>query len=471
MYAEDFVKWCADCVRIYDKMTGASVPFVLNAPQRRVAHLMEERRLAGKPVRILLLKARQWGGSTLTQVYMAWMQLVRHRAWHSLICSHVKDSAGNIRGMYSHLLASYPEDMMQGEDRKRWQFVPYEKSANVCCIPARDCRIALTSAFAPNAARGSAFQMAHLSEVAFWGDGDKEVASRIVRTVCGSVPYAPETVIVLESTADGKENYFYDEWQRAVAGKSDKIPVFVPWHEIEIYRLRLTESERAEYPARFDDYELMLLHRKGLDVEQVAWYHEKRAEYPRHEDMMAEYPTTSDEAFSTSRRSWPGAALVKEAQADAPGPALAAAVIFHSHAAGATVACSDGRGLTEQRTVAVTEAADLLRRSGLSTVALLEADSDISARWLTGYLAEAGVRLTADADDLELRPVTPAVAQDLESALIDAMRCGRWHERDASEAARLRGLSETDALRDAGLLLRGALCPRPAAPLSAADFL
>lgn len=77
-YTEDFERWCRECVSVTDKLTGAVVPFVLNAPQRRLAAVMEEQRRAGKPVRVILLKARQWGGSTLVQVYMAWMQLVRH---------------------------------------------------------------------------------------------------------------------------------------------------------------------------------------------------------------------------------------------------------------------------------------------------------------------------------------------------------------------------------------------------------
>lgn len=324
-YASDFVKWCEDCVRISDKLSGASVPFRLNAPQRRVAHLLEERRIAGKPIRVIMLKARQWGGSTLAQIYMAWMQLVRHTGWNSLICSHVKDSSSNIRGMYSRLLAHYPEELMGPEaDRKKWSFTPFEKSQNVCWIPARDCRITLTSALSPDAARGTSFQMAHLSEVAFWADGDPQAASRIVRTVCGSVPLQPDTVVILESTADGRDNFFYDEWQRAVRGESDKIPVFVPWYEIEIYRLsNLTPAELRRYSAEFSPYELMLLHKLNLAPEQVAWYHEKCREYPSRHLMMAEYPTTPDEAFASSSPLWPGAPLLPASPSpfpDAPTP-------------------------------------------------------------------------------------------------------------------------------------------------------
>lgn len=61
----DFEYWCAECVKIKHKTLGTTVPFVLNRPQRRVLSVMEDDRTAGRPIRIMLLKARQWGGSLL----------------------------------------------------------------------------------------------------------------------------------------------------------------------------------------------------------------------------------------------------------------------------------------------------------------------------------------------------------------------------------------------------------------------
>ena len=62
---EDFEYWCVRCATIKDKMTARNVPLILNRPQRRLLAVMEEQRIAGRPVRVILLKARQWGGSTL----------------------------------------------------------------------------------------------------------------------------------------------------------------------------------------------------------------------------------------------------------------------------------------------------------------------------------------------------------------------------------------------------------------------
>lgn len=297
-YFDDFALWAKDCVFVTDKLTGKDVPFILNRPQRRLLAIFEEERKAGRPIRIILLKARQWGGSTLSQVYMAWMQLVRHEGWNSVICAHVKDASAGIRGMYSRLLRCYPEPLKSGKG-KDWVLSPYEKSQSVMEITARNCRVTLATAGAPNSVRGSNFHIAHLSEVAFWGDGDSESAEEIVRTISGSVPRIPDSMVIMESTANGKSNYFYEEWERAVAGKSDKRPVFVPWHEIEMYSREVDESEREALPALLDDYERGLLE-SGVSLESVAWYHDKRKEYPTHEAMMAEFPSTAEEAFSAS---------------------------------------------------------------------------------------------------------------------------------------------------------------------------
>ncbi|MCM1347931.1 MAG: hypothetical protein NC338_00845, partial [Firmicutes bacterium] len=64
-FRHDFDYWCATCITVRQKRTGNIVPLILNAPQRKVVAEFEADRLAGRPIRIILLKARQWGGSLL----------------------------------------------------------------------------------------------------------------------------------------------------------------------------------------------------------------------------------------------------------------------------------------------------------------------------------------------------------------------------------------------------------------------
>lgn len=133
----DFEYWAATCVMIKDKITGRDTPLVLNRPQRRVASILEEQRRSGAPIRLIMLKARQWGGSTLVQMYMAWIQTVHRTNWHSLICAHVKDTSSSIRGIYTKMLASYPPELWEGDAEPR--FTAFERSANTRLIAGRGC--------------------------------------------------------------------------------------------------------------------------------------------------------------------------------------------------------------------------------------------------------------------------------------------------------------------------------------------
>ena len=294
---EDFEFWCARCVTIRDKMSGRSVPFVLNRPQRRLVAVMEGQRMAGQPVRIILLKARQWGASTLVQMYLAWMQMVRHKGWNSIICGHKHTSSKSIKRMYNTLLRHYPREMLDEEDADKLRFSKLEGQPNVQQIEARDCLVITGSSLSEDAARGYDLSMAHLSEVAFWKDSAMHDPDDVVRSVCGSVVLKPETVIVLESTANGVGTFFHDEWLRAKSGSSDKEAVFVPWHEIGIYQREVVD-EQALWEV-MDKYEHALWD-DGCTLEQINWYHSKRREYRSHELMMAEYPTSDSEAFATS---------------------------------------------------------------------------------------------------------------------------------------------------------------------------
>lgn len=291
----DFEFWATMFVRIKDKMSDRDIPFKLNRPQRRLLSEMEEMRTKGEPIRVILLKARQWGGSTLVQIYMAWIQLVHRKNWNSVICAHLKDSALNIKGMYSKLLESYPSWLLNMEGQLKFQ--PFEKMSNTSIISATKCKITIGSAESPESVRGTDAVMAHLSEVAFWNSTPRKTPEGLVRSVCGSVALLPLSMIVMESTANGTGNYFHKECMRAKQGESDKKFLFVPWYEIEIYSLPIENYE--EFISSLSKYEIDLWNR-GATLEAIAWYRQKRKEYANHADMMAEYPSDDIEAFNYS---------------------------------------------------------------------------------------------------------------------------------------------------------------------------
>lgn len=292
-YKYDFEFWAATCVQIKDKISSQDIPFLLNYPQRKLLSVFEQQRLSDQPIRVILLKARQWGGSTLTQIYMAWIQLVHKRAWNSIICAHLKDSASNIKGMYSKLLENYPQWIFNSQ----LKFKPYERTQNISIIQQTECRVTIGSAETPNSVRGTDAAMAHLSEIAFWPATKNKKPSDLVRSVVSTVSLIPYSMVVLESTANGEGDYFYTEYNLAKEGKSDKTAVFIPWFDIEMYQTEVKDYK--SFIDNMDDYDWFLWE-SGASLESIAWYRMKRKEYQDHQDMMSEYPTDDVEAFSTS---------------------------------------------------------------------------------------------------------------------------------------------------------------------------
>ena len=79
--------------QIKNKEGGKNIHFRLSYPQRYFLSLLEQMRLAGQPIRIILLKSRQWGGSTLVQLYIAWIQLMHKEGWYSAIVAQDVDAS------------------------------------------------------------------------------------------------------------------------------------------------------------------------------------------------------------------------------------------------------------------------------------------------------------------------------------------------------------------------------------------
>ena len=295
-FSYDFEFWAFVCAKIQDKETKKEIPFVLNRAQRRLLSRFEKMRLAKIPIRIILLKARQWGGSTLTQVYMAWMQMVIRTNWHSAIIADVDDQSRNIRGMYKRLARNYPKQF------GTITFIPYEGSSKTKIIKERNCIVGVGSAQEPDSLRSYDFSMLHLSEVGIWKSTLLRSAEDLVQSIRSTVPTIPDSLIVMESTAKGVGNFFHREWQAAKKGTSSYDPVFVPWFEIERYQNPI--KEYAPFIRWMDqDSYARLLWSYGATLEGIKWYFDtKNGENYDDWRMKSEYPSTDIEAFQSTGR-------------------------------------------------------------------------------------------------------------------------------------------------------------------------
>ena len=293
----DFEYWAYAIVRIKDKTTGQDVPFRLNYPQRNILlKALEAQRIAGKPIRLILLKARQWGGSTLVQIYMLWIQTEIKKGWNSVIAAHKKSGSRTIKGMVSKALKYYP-DFLGKYDFHRW-----ENSTSTSIIEGRNNKITIGTAQVPDSVRSEDIVMAHLSEVAYWQSAEMIKPEDLIASIVGSILRVPYSLVVMESTANGVGNFFHKEWIKAEKGESDKVPVFVAWWQVELYREEVKDIRKEVAQWGEQEWELWNI---GASVEAIAWWRGKSKELSGAgiEKMHAEYPSTPLEAFvSTGMR-------------------------------------------------------------------------------------------------------------------------------------------------------------------------
>lgn len=289
------------CISITEKGTGRDIPFKLNRAQRYYLRKLEELRLAGTPIDIILLKARQWGGSTLTQLYMFWIQLIHRVNWNSVICGHVETAARNVSGMLQKAVNNMPV----WATGIRIKTSPYQGSQKTRSINITGSRYSIGSAEKPEGLRSEDISMAHLTEVGLWKATKGKKPEDLVQAIFGSILSGPYTVKVLESTAKGVGNYFHRTWVSAVKGENNFTPVFIPWFLIDIYSTPIYHQDYYSFVLSMNEYEHWLFE-LGATLEAINWYRSKKKEMNDPWRMCSEYPSTAAEAFqSTGRRVFP----------------------------------------------------------------------------------------------------------------------------------------------------------------------
>lgn len=314
----DFPFWAAFLVFIKNKDGGDDVRFRLTPPQRRIVRYFEKCRLEKRPIRLLILKARQLGGSTTIQIYMAWLQLVHRRGLNSLIISLQTKASDEIFDMYDRMIKAYPLAMLHkmGDVYKdnEPKFVGVGTSGAIHRVPQRNCKIKLGSAEKPDSCRGGDYSLVHLSEVGLWKKTEGKSPKDIVQSACSGVLLKPYTMIVYESTARGTGNFFHKEYVAAKAGRSQFEAMCIRWFEIPQWsmpfeneqkklefaqwlydnRLNTNANSDREEPGRY----LWWVWNEGASLEALNWYVQERSGRDGHSQMSSEYPSDDVEAFT-----------------------------------------------------------------------------------------------------------------------------------------------------------------------------
>jgi hypothetical protein len=298
--SRDFYRYADNNLWIKDK-DGSIVKFIPNKAQRalidRVLQLLEE----GKPIRIIVLKARQMGLSTAIEAIIYWWTAT-HSNITSMIIGHEDASSKNLYRMFRRYY-----------DNCNPVFQPsvfYDTKTDLTFANRNGGGLnsVIKTATAKNvsAGRSDTIQLLHGSEIGEWERGEELVASLLQ-----TVPVRPNTMIFLESTANGIGNYFHKEWKEAKKGTGSFEPFFFPWWIHDEYEM---EPQGGKYTP--EEEEIVTLMREGIKVGpdrykvpedripyKIAFRRYKEREFrsdPRK--LYQEYPSTDQEAFLGSGR-------------------------------------------------------------------------------------------------------------------------------------------------------------------------
>ena len=319
---KDFFDFCETYLRVLNKPETSGidgvklVPLVLNEVQRDFAQKIIDRWEAGHPGRFIVLKARRMGFSTVVTAFSVWLLLTnKHR--NGFVIAHDNKSTQNVFQMAKRMIDHLPskgqagsgQAARMGEDlrpatrydnrNELWMVHPQDQTKG------HNSKFDTATASDVDAGRSFEIHVLHGSEVAFWDDPDT-----LLGGVLQTVSKTPDTLVVLESTANGSGGYFYDEFWLHYLGKdkhgkrvdSDWVSLFYAWWRMPFYRRVLPKGLTAEEFLRdFADETLRGMHFEyGLHIEQTYWAYrcwrdDCKSSWSK---FKQEYPGKPEEAFA-----------------------------------------------------------------------------------------------------------------------------------------------------------------------------
>lgn len=274
-------------LRIFTKKHGI-VPLELKRVQR---HLLG--RLTGRDI---ILKARQMGISTAIQADLflkATKQSIR-----VVTMAHDDEGTTFLREMQRVFYDELPDELKPPRTTNNTTRTRYSQTGSTI--------FSGTAGGTGQKGRAGSFSHFHGSEVAYWKDADRLIAGAMQGV---PVDYGS---IIMESTANGQQGWFYERCMEALDPKSSspwKLH-FYPWWWDEDYRLPVIE------PLTLTDDERRLVDLPGLDHEQIAFRRFKQDEL-KHK-FPQEYPEDVHSAFLASGQ---GYFILRNEMFDAPADA------------------------------------------------------------------------------------------------------------------------------------------------------
>ena len=274
-----------------------------NKLQRQVCEIIEWCAANGVPCRIVGLKARQVGLSTISVA--AAYHACRKRATKFLLIGDEYDKS--VKNLVEDMFDQYAE-----HDQFDWGNSYHRPSGKF----SNGSVIVTDTANDNRAGASGTFQFAIGTEVAHWKETKSLSAAKVFQAFMGCIADKPGTVVIIESTANGEGNAYHTIYQGAItfddlkAGRKKEgwngfIKVFMSWHEFPDYTSAVTPIEAAQIMATLDEREreLIAMHPRTVDAGRIKWRREVIASAKFNGNTAKfeeEYPSDEDSAFLTT---------------------------------------------------------------------------------------------------------------------------------------------------------------------------
>lgn len=264
----------------------------LTPPQKHLVTAVEEQMSAGRPVRFIILKARQMGVSTLIEA-IGFTASFTLRGMRGIVVAHDNPSAEHLLSMTHFYWSTWPFKQL---------FTPTSEARNRLSWRETESMLQIATAKNVETGRSRTLHFVHNSEAAFYPNPD------LMSALNQAIPREPFTFHFIESTANGVGNWFYRFWNAAREGEVDYIPMFYPWWRHPTYTAEgIGQSYRLLRPLTNLDSEervlLRALRKIGLTDEEIKSRLIWRRAVLNTEcqgDLLVfhqEYPSTDEEAF------------------------------------------------------------------------------------------------------------------------------------------------------------------------------
>lgn len=304
----------------------------LNPLQREVCEAVSWCLVNRKPIRLVILKPRQKGLSTISTWVLYWLMRV-----YGVEAVIIGGQSSEVKNLWKYFRRYVQGDLFDWgfECNLRALDATFGNGASCIHETARD----------EDAGRGGTFHLCLATEAARWREGGVADADAVLAGILACVPPLPETCVILESTAKGNTGFFYEYYQESItlaeakAGKwaeNGFIKIFSPWYahddsrllheepKDQAFRAAIVDAIRSRDVSQLSDDGLEFLRKEAeagqkliasyrpeeramakeyrLTPDQIRWYRTafKQICKSNISRMKREFPATDTEAFNAS---------------------------------------------------------------------------------------------------------------------------------------------------------------------------